>query len=206
MHQHRHDDVSRFDEWGPTYERHWMQRWIMRPVQRSVLDMAAEVVPQPRSVLDIGCGTGRLLRQAALRFPQAQLDGVDPADGMIKQGLSLLPPGVNIKLHEGTAESLPFADATFDLALSTMSFHHWRDRAQGLREVRRVLTPAGRWVLADVIPTGLMVLVTHVVHIGGIRRRTQLDEMLAGAGLRLVKETKVPRMAGNIPVLAIGRA
>jgi trans-aconitate methyltransferase len=96
MHQHGHGDVGRFDEWGPTYERHWMQRWIMDPVQKSVLEMAAQSVPQPRTILDIGCGTGRLLRQAAARFPQAQLDGVDPAEGMIKQGMALLPQGSNI--------------------------------------------------------------------------------------------------------------
>ncbi len=66
---------------------------------------------------------------------------MDPAEGMIKQGTALLPPGANIRLRHGTAESLRFSDASFDLILSTMSFHHWRDRAQGVREVRRVLAP-----------------------------------------------------------------
>jgi len=206
MHRQGHGDVGRFDEWGPTYERHWMQRWIMDPVQRSVLDMAAQSMPQPRRVLDIGCGTGRLLRQVGARFPQAQLNGVDPADGMINQGIALLPPGSNIRIQHGTAEELPFPDGSFDLVLSTMSFHHWHDRAQGCREVRRVLTPGGRWVLADVIPKGLMVPMLPIIHIGGIRQRSQLDAMLAGAGLQVVAETKVPRMAGNIPVLVIGPA
>jgi len=131
---------------------------------------------------------------------------VDPADGMINQGIALLPPGSNIRIQHGTAEELPFPDGSFDLVLSTMSFHHWHDRAQGCREVRRVLTPGGRWVLADVIPKGLMVPMLPVIHIGGIRQRSQLDAMLAGAGLQVVAETKVPRMAGNIPVLVIGPA
>ncbi len=206
MQHQQHGDVGRFDQWGPTYERHWMQRWIMDPVQRSVLDMAAQSSPQPPRILDIGCGTGRLLRQAAARFPQAKLDGVDPADGMINQGMALLPPGSNIRLQHGAAEKLPFPDGSFDLVLSTMSFHHWQDCAQGCREVRRVLVPGGRWVLADVIPKGVMVPMLHFIHIGGIRQRSGLDAMLAGAGLKVVAETKVPRMAGNIPVLVIGQA
>jgi ubiquinone/menaquinone biosynthesis C-methylase UbiE len=204
MHQHRHQDVGRFDEWGPSYEQHWMQRRIMGPVQQMVVDMAAEAVPSPRSILDIGCGTGRLLRQAATRFPQAQLDGVDPAEGMIKQGIALLPPGASIRLRQGTAEALPFSDGEFDLVLSTMSFHHWQDRAQGVREVRRVLAPGGRWLLADVVPAGPFVLLSHLIHIGGIRYRSNLDAMVAAAGLAILAERKVPRMGGNIPVLVIG--
>ena len=72
-------DVERFDRWAETYDRHWMQRVIFEPVQLTVLDLAVAEVRRPAAVLDIGCGTGRLLAGAATRFPAAELFGVDAA-------------------------------------------------------------------------------------------------------------------------------
>src|SRR5205814_2524445 len=77
MHRsHSHGDVGRFDAWAASYERHWMQRLVFEPIQTTLLDLASEQVAQPRSILDVGCGTGRLLRTAAKRFPGALLNGV----------------------------------------------------------------------------------------------------------------------------------
>ena len=53
------------------------------------------------------------------------------------------------RCYKGSGEALPLEDASVDLALSTMSFHHWRDQAAGVREVARVLRPAGAFLLAD---------------------------------------------------------
>jgi SAM-dependent methyltransferase len=52
-------------------------------------------------------------------------------------------------LVQASAEHLPFADAAFDVVLSTMSVRHWTDQAAGLREVVRVLAPGGLLGLAD---------------------------------------------------------
>ena len=49
---------------------------------------------------------------------------------MIAQA-NLLTPGA--RFYVGQAESLPLPDASIDLALSTMSFHHWANQAQGVR-------------------------------------------------------------------------
>ena len=56
----------------------------------------------------------------------------------------------------GVAEKLPYADAVFDKAVSTLFFHHLdlADKLAALREVHRVLAPGGRFVLVDVdVPT-----------------------------------------------------
>ncbi len=55
-------------------------------------------------------------------------------------------------LQVGTAEELPLPDASIDVVLSTISFHHWQDPLAGLREVMRVLRPGGYCFLADVSP------------------------------------------------------
>jgi len=56
----------------------------------------------------------------------------------------------NVVTRQGSAERLPFADASFDMVLSRFSAHHWGDVPAALREVSRVLKPAGTAVFGDV--------------------------------------------------------
>jgi ubiquinone/menaquinone biosynthesis C-methylase UbiE len=149
---HRPLDVELFERWGATYERSWMQQRLFEPVHAAVLQQAASRF-KPENVLDIGCGTGRLLRKAHEYWPEAQLCGVDPAQKMLEVARQLTPAA---HFHMGAGEALPLPDASVDLALSTISFHHWRDQAAGVREVARVLRAGGAFLLADFsLPTGL---------------------------------------------------
>jgi len=200
---HRHD-VDRFGEWAPTYEQHWMQRRIMGPVQDTVLEVAAAQVLQPEAILDIGCGTGRLLRAAAERFPGARLEGVDAAEGMVKQAAALLPAGTQIHFQLATAESLPFEDSSFELVFSTMTFHHWSDQEKAIGEVKRVLTPRGRWILADIVAKGPMAFALKLLRIGRVVSPSGLDQMVDAKALAVIDRKKVGGTGGNISVLAIG--
>ena len=145
-------DVQHFERWSHSYENSWMQRRLFTRVHGAVLDLAAPL-PPPASVLDVGCGTGRLLRAAAIRWPDSRLIGVDPAQGMV-EGAQHLTPGATI--HRGLAESLPLPDASVDLVFSTLSFHHWHDQAAGVREIARVLRPGGHFILADFAPPRML--------------------------------------------------
>jgi len=137
-------DVAPFDRWSGRYERSKQQWLVFDRVHRKVLDLAARY-SDPTAILDVGCGSGRLLRAAHARWPSARLVGVDPSSGMIEVGRELTAA----ELHVTGAESLPLADSSIDLAFSTIAFHHWLDPAAGLREVVRVLRPSGHFVLAD---------------------------------------------------------
>jgi len=137
-------DVAPFDRWSGRYERSKQQRLVFDRVHRKVLDLAAPY-GEPSAVLDVGCGSGRLLRAAHRLWPNALLVGVDPSAGMIEAGRALTPA----ELHVTGAESIPLEDASIDLAFSTIAFHHWADPGAGLREVARVLRPGGHFVLAD---------------------------------------------------------
>lgn len=68
---------------------------------------------------------------------------------MVEIAHHLLPDAT---FHVGEVEALPLPDASVDVVLSTVSFHHWRDRLAGVREVVRVLRPGGAFFLADVSP------------------------------------------------------
>jgi ubiquinone/menaquinone biosynthesis C-methylase UbiE len=86
------------------------------------------------------------LRRANTYWPEAQLIGVDPANGMIEMAKRLTP---NATFYTAMAEALPLQDASVDLALSTISFHHWQDQTAGIREIARVLRPGGYFILVD---------------------------------------------------------
>jgi ubiquinone/menaquinone biosynthesis C-methylase UbiE len=183
-----------------------MQRLIFEPIQRTVLELAAEQVDRPRAILDVGCGTGRLLRSAEARFPGATLIGVDAAPEMINQATALSPAGSAILFQQATAEDLPFPNAQFELVLSTMTFHHWHDQRRGIAEVARVLTPGGRWLLADFMATGLTEYVRRLFRLNQFPQRAQLVNMLAGDGLEIRTARTAPGLGGQVGVLAIATA
>lgn len=80
-----------------------------------------------RTVLNVGAGTGNY------EPPDREVTAVEPSETMIAQR----PPG-SAPVVRARAESLPFADDSFDVAMAVLSDHHWDDRPAGLRELRRV--------------------------------------------------------------------
>jgi ubiquinone/menaquinone biosynthesis C-methylase UbiE len=177
--KHREKDVERFEQWASTYENSWLQRAFFDRAHQATLTLAAGIVHQPVSVLDVGCGTGKLLRRATTYWPEAQLIGVDPANGMIEMAKRLTP---NATFFTGMAEALPLQDASVDLALSTSSFHHWQDQAAGIREIARVLRPGGYFVLVDAsFPDWLV----RVFRMKRFHSPAQLQTLFIQAGLRV---------------------
>ena len=198
--------MERFNRWAKSYDRHWMQRLTFEPVHRTLLDLAAAEVPQPAAILDVGCGTGRLLRSAAARFPRAELAGVDPAPEMVRHARESAGEESAIRFQQSAAEELPFPNDRFDLVFSTLTFHHWSDQPKAVGEVARVLAPGGRWLLADFVASGLLHYVRRLLRMKRFPERESLAAMLRPIGLALVGERKVPGLLGQVAVLAIGAA
>jgi ubiquinone/menaquinone biosynthesis C-methylase UbiE len=171
--------VERFNRWADTYESFWGRRFF-EGMHQATLDLVSSAVEVcPGTILDIGCGTGRLLRAAARRWPGARLIGVEPAEDMVRVARRLTP---DAEFHVAGAEALPLADAVADVAVSTISFHHWRDQAAGLREVARVLGPRGRFCLTDIsLPAWLAKLLRHP----GARSTAAVRAFFNQAGLQI---------------------
>lgn len=179
-----------------------MQRIIFGPIQRTVLQLAEEEIGRPRAILDVGCGTGKLLRSASERFPAAKLVGVDAAIEMVRQAQSSTPDST-IQFQQANAEELPFIDDSFDLVFSTMTFHHWQNQRRGAAEVARVMTPNGRWLLAEFVPSGFMKRVRSVLRLHQFPDRTHLQDVLGDAGLKIVKDQRVSGLGGQVAVIAV---
>jgi len=148
------NDIEKFNQWSKSYEHHIGQFFFFDPVHRGILNQIDRMKGEqgPASLLDVGCGTGRLLRKVRARWPDARLMGVDLAEGMIEVARRLAP---GVEFRVSGAETLILPDASVDVALSTISFHHWNDQAAGISNIARMLRPGGIFCLADIIlPVG----------------------------------------------------
>jgi ubiquinone/menaquinone biosynthesis C-methylase UbiE len=144
-------------------------------------ELAVSVSAAPRRVLDVGCGTGYLLRLLAKRHPQAtELAGIDAAPSMIETA-GQASDDKRLRFTVGVAERLPFPDDAFDLVVSTTSFDHWADQQAGLCECARVLAPGGHLMLADQFSPLLLPTLLGGRR-GKARTRRRAGQLLSAAG------------------------
>jgi ubiquinone/menaquinone biosynthesis C-methylase UbiE len=178
-----HDrDVQAFDERAASYEagRHGQ---LHKEISDRVVGLVLSRVPAPRRVLDVGCGTGYVLRQLAARLPRAsEFLGVDPAPKMIETARSA-SPDERLNFLQGTAERLPADEGAYDLVVSTTSFDHWTDQAAGIRECARALAPGGTLVLTDQFSNLLWPTMLGSRR-GKARTRSRAARLITAAGLR----------------------
>jgi SAM-dependent methyltransferase len=105
------------------------------------------------TVLDVATGTGNAAIPAAATG--ARVTGLDVAPGLLTTARTrATAAGVQVELVEGDAEDLPFADASFDVVLSTLGVQFAPHHEQTASELARVLRPGGRIALCNWTPQG----------------------------------------------------
>jgi ubiquinone/menaquinone biosynthesis C-methylase UbiE len=123
---------------------------------------------------------------------------VDAAAGMIRAARQAEVPA---SLVQATAGALPFASASFDLVISTVSFHHWNSQRAGIAEAGRVLTPCGFFVLADLHAVGyLRAFYALARRRDRMHTRREITQMLATAGLQVHRWAPVFDLDPLLPV------
>ena len=177
-----HRDVAAFAARAPSYEDGWRGH-LHHDIAGRAADVALSVHATPRRVLDVGCGTGYLLRLLAGRCPQAtELAGIDAAPAMI-DAAAQRADDQRLRFAAGVAERLPYPDTAFDLVVSTTSFDHWADQEAGLRECARVLAPGGHLMLADQF-SPLLLPTLLAGRRGKARTQRRATQLLSAAGFR----------------------
>ena len=102
--------------------------------------------------LDIGCGTGTFAALLKRSFPAVEVIGLDPDQKALARARGKAErAGVSIRFDQGFADALEYPASSFDVVFSSFMFHHLEGdvREKTLREVRRVLKPAGTFYLLD---------------------------------------------------------
>ena len=117
------------------------------PVARAIIS-EARLTAADRAA-DIGCGPGTAVREAGRRG--ASVTGIDPSSVALRLArvLTRATADGSIMWIRGSAERLPLPDGSATVIWSISSVHHWEDLAAALAEVRRVLAPGGRALLAE---------------------------------------------------------
>lgn len=128
---------------APVYDRRY-SAYLQRS-HDAVLDLLGATAGG--TLLDAGCGTGRLLGEVARHAPALQLHGFDRSPEMLDQARQRLGAGRSLGLADSAA--LPLADESFDFVVSASSLHYQVDKLAALREFHRVLKPGGRLLLTD---------------------------------------------------------
>lgn len=150
------------------------------------------------SVLDCGCGTGTLAIIAKHRVgPGGRVVGVDISDDQLTKARNKArAQGLEIEFHHGSIDELPCSDQSFDGIFSTLMFHHVprNVKKHAFSEMRRVVKPDGRIVIADFGPpanlfTWILASPIVLVFLGGSTMRdnlfNRLPAMMCQAGLEV---------------------
>ena len=135
---------STFNQQADTYDEdiHGQHARTLYPVLLSKLAH----IPFQRA-LDLGCGTGEMMKMLLQVDDQRELYGIDLSEKMLSVAESKLSGKVRLVL--GDSEHLPFADNFFDVVYCNDSFHHYPAPQNVLREVNRVLKPGGTFLMGD---------------------------------------------------------
>jgi ubiquinone/menaquinone biosynthesis C-methylase UbiE len=174
------ESVERFDRTAEGYLRWWAP--VLAPAAARLLDRVETAdralrAGRPIDVIDMGCGTGNLLFEAARRWPGARLVGLDGSDGMLdvarRQAVGL-PEPVRARIGFVTADAaaVPVADASFDLVISGFMIQQVPDRPVAMAELFRMTRPGGTLAIASWL--------TEKVPFGP---EAALEEALAEAGV-----------------------
>jgi SAM-dependent methyltransferase len=110
-----------------TYDELGLGYSAMRQTDPRIAAQIEFALGDARTILNVGAGTG------SYEPPEREVTAVEPSAVMIGQR-----PAGSAPVIQASAESLPFEDDSFDVAMAIISDHHWGDRVAGLREMRRV--------------------------------------------------------------------
>jgi ubiquinone/menaquinone biosynthesis C-methylase UbiE len=166
--EHLHATRTYYDEFSERYERH------RRPndpggYHALVDDLEIDLCERygtDKDVLECGCGTGLLLERIA-GFARRAV-GIDLSPGMLE-----LARARDLEAVEGSVTSLPFDDASFDVACSFKVLAHVRDIGRALAEMARVTRPGGVVLAEFYNPISFRGLAKRLGPAGAISERTR---------------------------------
>ena len=140
------------------------------------------------TMLDIGCGGGATLKRLLKRSSGSKVYGIDISEESVvkakKVNKQLL--GKQVFVQQGSADSLPWKDASFDLVTAVETVYFWPNLSKCFQEVNRVLKPGGQFAIMIEVIEGDSIW-TNVVDGMTVYSPEQLKEMLEHEGFNHVE-------------------
>ena len=151
------------------------------PLVNDELDLLHTLVnlDQHHKIIELGCGAAELARKLLARFPGSEIAGLEVDER--QHAKNLLDPLPGLQFVAAGAQSIPYPDGAFDLALMLKSLHHvpLQLMDQALSEVHRVLKPGGLLYVSEPVFAGALNEVMRLFHD---------EELVRAAALRAVQK------------------
>jgi ubiquinone/menaquinone biosynthesis C-methylase UbiE len=148
------------------------------PLVKDELDVLHEMVSlQAQRVIELGCGNARLARGLVQKFAACQYTGLEV--DATQHAKNLAQPQANMTFIAAGAQSIPLADACFDLALMLKSLHHVPLDAmdEALVEVARVVKPGGLLYVSEPIYAGALNEIVRIYNDEGVVRQAAQEAL-----------------------------
>lgn len=189
------------------YNRLWVQKYSLRPTRREVLRIVLPLLEKNKNarILEIGCGTGQLIREISRKYGNVRYLGIDVAENMIKIArTSNTAP--NLKFTVCPIERFDSGDR-FDIIICTHAFPYFPDKTGALRKIAGlcaenasiVMVQSSTNDLKDLIINFFLKATTSKAKYPSIK---EMRRLFAGAGLK-VKRIGVIRERRYMPTIAL---
>jgi ubiquinone/menaquinone biosynthesis C-methylase UbiE len=179
---------EKWDKWAESADGKGFRYDFLRRAQGkliSSLDIKENV-----SFLDIGCGTGWAVGQAANSVNyKGSFYGVDLSVKMIEKARENFKDLRNFHFINANSESIPLDDNLFDIIICTNSFHHYLNPEKALKEMGRLLKSGGKLYIldptADILIIKILSFLMKMSRSGHVRLYStpEFKGMITGAGL-----------------------
>lgn len=113
------------------------------PLGSWIISHLPEIFKEDISMLDVGCGTGWLLKDILMRNPAIQFHAIDLSSVMVTETRKRFSNNFDNQIIQGDLLCLPYKKNSFDLITVIHVFHHIEDIKRALKELKRVIKPNG---------------------------------------------------------------
>ncbi len=194
--KHLQANEAKWDQWAQDLDSPSRRRDYLRDAQRKLIALinpAAGI-----RFLDIGCGTGWAVEEAARAAGgQGQFYGVDLSAKMIEKAQSRLDGRENFHFLQANVDSIPLGDGSFDVIICTHSFHHYLHPDRAVKEMYRLLGNGGKTYILDpsadswiVKVADRLIKIVEPEHVK-IYSTEEYRRLFAGAGLKFAGSARV---------------
>jgi ubiquinone/menaquinone biosynthesis C-methylase UbiE len=185
-------NIKRFNKWAGSYDTGIVSIFFKR-CNRKVCQLVN--LQDGMKVLDVGCGTGSLLKELSRSGKELNLYGIDLSPEMINAARVKLKDEKRIELYEKSAADLPFESNFFDYVVCMNSLHHHPDPEKSLTEMTRVLKPGGVMILMDgFVDSTVRKVISRAANVlrneGKVQRfrREELQRIFHGLGYKSITQ------------------